>query len=95
MVTSEEWVWGASIGDFAYYFICLNFKSRHYLVTKIKEKRADMKKKINKIISLFCNARIVKATFITETKCITLDFHYKQLLFKVHDLTNPWHLSIH
>ena len=65
------------------------------MVIKIKEKTADMKNKINKIITLFRNARRVKAAFITEMKCITLDFHYIQLFFKVHDLTNSWHLSIH
>ena len=40
-----------------------------------------MKNKIDKITSLFGNARIVKATCIIETQHITLDFHYIQLFF--------------
>lgn len=56
MVNSKEWVCVASIGDLAYHFImltyCLNFRSRKFLVIKIEEKRADMKNKINKIMSL-------------------------------------------
>lgn len=39
-------------------YALLDFRSRNFLVTKIEEKRADMKNKINKIMSLIMQDNI-------------------------------------